>query len=82
VPWIIAHRIADLGAATLIAPQPRAAHSGTQFPELGLLLSGDAQGLAMQFPGGFGTFEPSYFGCAAAADQLIIDTLSDREARE
>ena len=37
-------QLARFGAASLIATQPREAHSGAQFRELGLLLLGDAQG--------------------------------------
>jgi len=36
-------------AAVLIATQPGEAHGGAQFPELGLLLPGDAQSFAIQF---------------------------------
>ena len=37
-------KVAGFGAATLIAAEPGKAHSGAQFPELGLLFRGDAQG--------------------------------------
>ena len=34
--------IAGLGLAALVTPEPGEAHGGAQFPELGLLLLGDA----------------------------------------
>src|SRR6516162_3656036 len=36
-------QVAGCGAVALVAPQPRKAHRGAQFPELGLLLLGDAE---------------------------------------
>jgi hypothetical protein len=47
-------QIVGCGAAALIAAQTGEAHGGAQFPELGPLLPGDAQGLAIKFLGGFG----------------------------
>jgi putative ABC transport system substrate-binding protein len=46
--------IAGFGVAALIAAEPGEAHSGAQFPELGSLLLGDAQGFAVQFLRGLG----------------------------
>ena len=46
--------IAGFGAAALVAAEPGEAHGGAQFPELGLLLLGDAQGFAIEFLGGLG----------------------------
>src|SRR5262249_53472240 len=43
-----------LGSPAPVAPQPGEAHSGAQFPHLGLLLTGDAEGFAIQFLGGLG----------------------------
>src|ERR1700730_12241476 len=45
-------KIAGLCVATLVAAEPGEAHGGAQFPELGPLLLGDAQGFAIQFLGG------------------------------
>jgi hypothetical protein len=47
-------KVAGFGAATLVAAEPGETHDGAQFPELGTLLLGDAQGFAIQFLGGFG----------------------------
>ena len=47
-------KVARLGAAALVAAKPGEAHGGAQFPELGLLLLGDAEGFAIQFLGGLG----------------------------
>jgi hypothetical protein len=47
-------QVAGGGAATTVAPQPGEATGGAQFPQLGFLLSGDAEGLATQFLGGLG----------------------------
>src|SRR5262245_42305543 len=44
--------VAGFGATALIAPKPGEAHDGAQLPEFGLLLSGDAEGFAIQFLGG------------------------------
>src|SRR6516165_568127 len=46
--------VAGFGMAALVAAQPRKARGGAQFPELGLLLSGDAQRFAIQLFGGLG----------------------------
>src|SRR6516162_8543696 len=45
-------QIARLDAAALAAPKPGKARGGAQFPELGPLLLGDAEGFAIQFLGG------------------------------
>src|SRR5215472_5963670 len=45
-------KVAGFCAAALIAAQPSEVHSGAQFPELGFLLGGNAQGFAIQFLGG------------------------------
>src|SRR6516165_1806180 len=47
-------QVAGFGAAALVAAEPGKAHSGAQFPELGPLLPGDAQRLAIQFLGSLG----------------------------
>jgi hypothetical protein len=47
-------QITGFGAAILVAAESGEAHGGAQFPELGLLLLGDAQGFAIQFLGGLG----------------------------
>jgi hypothetical protein len=47
--------IAGFGAPAFVAAEPREARRGAQFPELGLLFLGDAQGLAIQSLSGFGT---------------------------
>ena len=47
-------KLAGLGAATPVAAELGEAHGGAQFPELGLLLLGDAQGFAIQFLGSLG----------------------------
>src|SRR6516165_3477817 len=39
--------IARLGTAALVGAEPGKARSGTQFPELGLLLPSDAQGFTI-----------------------------------
>src|SRR2546423_14382461 len=44
-------KVAGFGAAALVAAEAGEAHSGAQFPELGLLLHGDAQGCTIQFLG-------------------------------
>src|ERR1700730_10271306 len=41
-------------APALLAPQPGEAHGRAQFPELGALLLGSSQSLAIQFLGGIG----------------------------
>ena len=41
--------VAGFGAPALVAAEPGEARSDAQFPELGLLLLGDAQGFARQF---------------------------------
>jgi hypothetical protein len=45
-------QLAGFGAAALVAAQLSEACGGAQFQELCLLLSGDAQGFALQFLGG------------------------------
>ena len=40
-------QVAGCGAATLVAPQSGKARGGAQLPQLGFLLSGDAEGLAI-----------------------------------
>lgn len=45
-----------LGVTALVAAESGEAHRSAQFPELGLLLRGDAQGLAKEFLGGRGIF--------------------------
>ena len=45
-------KVAGFGGAALVAAEPGEARSGAQFPELGLLLLGDAQGFAIQYLGG------------------------------
>jgi len=40
-------QIARFGAVALVAPQPGKAHCGAQFPQLGTLLRGDAQGFTI-----------------------------------
>jgi hypothetical protein len=40
------------GTVALVAMEPGEAHGGTQFPHLGLLLLGDAQGFAIELFGG------------------------------
>src|SRR5262249_26451932 len=50
--------MAGCGAATLVAPQSGKARGGAQLPQLGFLLSGDAEGFAIQFLGGFGIALP------------------------
>ncbi len=47
-------KVAGLGAATLVAAQPSEADHGSQFPELGLLPSGNAESFPIQFLGGLG----------------------------
>src|SRR5713226_8436231 len=46
--------VAGFGVAALVAAEPGEARGGTQFPELGALLHGDAQGFAIEFLGGLG----------------------------
>src|SRR6516164_2441262 len=41
-------QVAGFGLAALVAAQPGEAHGGAQFPELGFLLLGNAQGFAIQ----------------------------------
>src|SRR5215472_3850395 len=45
-------KVEGFGAAALVAAEPGEARGGAQFPELGLLLLGDAKGFAIQFLGG------------------------------
>src|SRR5262249_4247170 len=45
-------KIAGFGAAALVAAEPGEAWGAAQFPELGPLLRGNAQGYAIQFLGG------------------------------
>src|SRR6516162_1949497 len=47
-------QIAGFAATALVAAEPGEAHHGAQFPELGLLLPGDAEGFAIEFLGGLG----------------------------
>src|SRR6516165_780981 len=47
-------QIVRFGAAALVAPQPGETGRGPQFPELGLLLLGNAQRFPIEFLGGFG----------------------------
>ncbi len=47
--------VTGFGAAALVVAEPGEAHGGAQFPQLGVLLAGDAQGIAIQLLGGFGT---------------------------
>src|SRR5262249_22731559 len=47
-------KITGFGAPALVAAEPGKACGCTQFPELGLLLGGDAQSFAIQFLGGLG----------------------------
>jgi hypothetical protein len=49
-----ASKIAGFGLPTLVAAEPGEARGGAQFPELGLLLLGDAQGFAIQLLSGLG----------------------------
>ena len=51
VDW--GEQVAGFCTAILVAAEPGEAHGGAQFQELGLLLSGDAQRVAIQFLGGF-----------------------------
>ena len=51
-------QVAGCGAATLVAPQSGKARGGAQFPQLGFLLSGNAEGFAIQLLGGFGMALP------------------------
>jgi hypothetical protein len=44
----------DAHATALVSAEPREARGRTQFPELGLLFLGDAQGFVIQFLGGLG----------------------------
>ena len=46
--------LTGFGVAALVVAEPREAHGGAQFPELGLLLLGDVQGLAIEFFGSLG----------------------------
>src|SRR6516165_11125267 len=45
-------KVAGFGMAALVAAETGEAHGGAQFPELGSLLSGDAQGIVIEFLGG------------------------------
>src|ERR1700737_465975 len=45
-------QVAGFGAAALVAAEPGEARGGAQFPELGFLLLGDAQGFAIELLGG------------------------------
>src|SRR6516165_11037662 len=51
-------QLACFMVATLVAAEPGEAHGGAQFPELGLLLPGDAQGFAIQLLGDIGMTLP------------------------
>jgi hypothetical protein len=44
--------VTGFGVAPLVAAEPGEARGGAQFPELGALLLGDAQGFAIQLFGG------------------------------
>jgi hypothetical protein len=50
--------VAGIGGAVLVPAEPGEARDGAQCPELGFLLRGDVQGLAIQFLGGFGMPSP------------------------
>src|SRR5262249_3861912 len=47
-------KVAGFAVAALVAAESGEAHGGAQFPELGFLLSGDAERFAIQLLGGFG----------------------------
>jgi hypothetical protein len=47
-------QIVGFGPAALVSAKPGEAHGGPQFPELGFLLLGDAQGFAIEVLGGLG----------------------------
>jgi len=47
-------KVVGFGAAALVAMELGEADSGAQFPELGRLLHGDAQGFAIEFVGSLG----------------------------
>ena len=66
--------IAGLGAPALVAAKPGEARSGAQFPELGLLLSGNGQSPMIQFLGGLGTALPQE-QLAFVAVQLRLEIL-------
>src|SRR6516162_5709733 len=51
-------QVAGCGAASLVAPQSGKARGGAQLPQLGFLLSGDAESLAIQLLGVFGKALP------------------------
>src|SRR5438270_112104 len=51
-------KVAGFGGAALVAAELGEAHRRAQFPKPGLLLHGDAQGLAIQFLGGLGILLP------------------------
>jgi len=51
-------KITSFGALALVVAQPGEARRGAQFPELGLLLSGNGQSPKIQFLGGLGTALP------------------------
>src|SRR5215831_17796866 len=51
--------IVGFGAAALVPEKPSEARSGPQFPEFGILLHGDNQGLAIPFLGGLNIPLPS-----------------------
>jgi len=75
-------QVAGCGGPALVAAQPAETYYGAQFPELGLLLAGDAQSLVVQFLGGFGmplpqqqlAFEPVQL-CREPARPRPIDDL-------
>jgi hypothetical protein len=46
--------VVGFGTAALVAPEPGKAGGGAQFPELGPLLLGYAQGFVIEFLGGLG----------------------------
>ena len=47
-------KVARFGSTTLVAAEPGEAHSGAQFPELGVLLLSDVQRFMIELLGGFG----------------------------
>ena len=57
-------KIAGFSAAALVAAEPGEARGGAQFPQLGPLLLGDAQGFAIQLLGGLGMPLPQRSGAA------------------
>ena len=60
------------GAATLVAAEPGEACGGTQFPELGALPLGDAQGSPIQF----------FSGLGMPLSQLATDLTPDQVGRK